>query len=310
METGASSEATIAPVPTAERAEALRLCFAHLPETERQQHVETALEAIGAEGARPDGLLAARRGNRMVGAVLVQLQPGKTAIITMPRLAAGEPAATADRLLGSVCRRLADKGTCLAQVLLEKPTRDQDELLRKWLFSHLADLLYLVSLECEFPKQAPQSSLAFEPYSAANHARFAHVVEATYRETLDCPQLNGVRSIEDALAGYRAAGDFRRTWWLLASHEGSDVGCLLLADHPRHENVELLYMGVVPAARGRRFGIEITRHAQWLTRQADRRRLVLAVDADNAPAIGMYAAAGFQAWDRRTVYLRVFRRMG
>jgi RimJ/RimL family protein N-acetyltransferase len=32
----------------------------------------------------------------------------------------------------------------------------------------------------------------------------------------------------------------------------------------------------------------------------------LAVDAANEPAIAAYAAAGFQAWDRRRVYLRVF----
>jgi hypothetical protein len=31
----------------------------------------------------------------------------------------------------------------------------------------------------------------------------------------------------------------------------------------------------------------------------------LAVDAANEPAIRMYAAAGFQAWDRRSVYLKM-----
>ena len=40
-------------------------------------------------------------------------------------------------------------------------------------------------------------------------------------------------------------------------------------------------------------------------RQAERKRLVLAVDAANEPALRMYAAAGFQAWDRRSVFVRV-----
>ena len=36
-----------------------------------------------------------------------------------------------------------------------------------------------------------------------------------------------------------------------------------------------------------------------------RQRLVLAVDAANEPALRTYAAAGFQAWDRRSVFIRV-----
>ena len=31
---------------------------------------------------------------------------------------------------------------------------------------------------------------------------------------------------------------------------------------------------------------------------------MLAVDAANSPAIAVYAAAGFEVWDRRSVFLR------
>ena len=87
---------------------------------------------------------------------------------------------------------------------------------------------------------------------------------------------------------------------------GDDVGCLLLTDFPEHENWELTYMGVAPSARGNGWGAHIVRYAQWRARLADRLRLVLAVDADNGPAITLYAAAGFQAWERRTVFVKVF----
>jgi RimJ/RimL family protein N-acetyltransferase len=53
----------------------------------------------------------------------------------------------------------------------------------------------------------------------------------------------------------------------------------------------------------------MVRYAQWRAGQAGRARLVLAVDAANGPAIRLYAAAGFQAWDRRTVYARIFGRV-
>ena len=85
---------------------------------------------------------------------------------------------------------------------------------------------------------------------------------------------------------------------------GAILGCLLLTEHPAEKNWELIYFGVVPEARGSGQGLEIVRQAQWLTGQSSAERLVLAVDAANSPAIAVYAAAGFEAWDRRSVFLR------
>jgi hypothetical protein len=45
------------------------------------------------------------------------------------------------------------------------------------------------------------------------------------------------------------------------------------------------------------------RHALHLCRLASRNRLVLAVDAVNQPALKMYAAAGFQSWDQKSVFI-------
>jgi hypothetical protein len=133
----------------------------------------------------------------------------------------------------------------------------------------------------------------------------ARLVERTYQGSLDCPALDGVRRIADVLEGYRAIGIFDPTRWIIARHREQDIGCLLLADHPRDHQWELVYMGVVPEARGHGWGVAIARHAQWLARQAGRKRLVLAVDAANLPAIAVYAAAGFVTWDHRSVYLRI-----
>jgi ribosomal protein S18 acetylase RimI-like enzyme len=146
-----------------------------------------------------------------------------------------------------------------------------------------------------------------EPYAPAKHARLAQLVEATYRETLDCPSMNGVRSIEDVLAGYKASGRFAPQHWLLATHQGQDVGCLLLTDYPDQENFELVYMGIVPESRGRGWGVELARYAQWRAGQAGRQRLVLAVDALNRPALQAYQAVGFSPWDQRSVYLKILR---
>ena len=74
---------------------------------------------------------------------------------------------------------------------------------------------------------------------------------------------------------------------------GVDVGCLLIADWPQNDQWELIYMGVVPEARGRGYGVAVVRQAQWLAGCAGRQRLVLAVDTANEPAMRVYAAAGF-----------------
>jgi hypothetical protein len=50
----------------------------------------------------------------------------------------------------------------------------------------------------------------------------------------------------------------------------------------------------------------MARQAQWLAGRAGRPRLVLAVDAANSPALRTYRLCGFERWDCRTVYLKVF----
>jgi len=291
MSTSPDTDLLIGPALPNEQAEALAL-----------------LAAAGAGEPSPDGLFVARRAGRLVGAACALLQPGRTAIIGLPRIDRAESEITAQRLLAGVCDWLSQQDVCLAQALLETPSETDLAVLRKGGFAHLADLLYLVSLNEEFPTSLPVTPLDFEVYGDGNHDRLARIVDATCEQTRDCPQLNGVRHTEDVLAGYRGIGVFDPSRWLIARHQGRDAGCLLLTDHPQHENYELVYMGVAPAARGHGWGTDITRLAQWLARCAGRPRLVLAVDAANEPAIGTYAAAGFQAWDRRSVYVRVFRR--
>lgn len=294
------------PVVLEQRVEAFDLVFSDLPADQRRQQTEALLAAVDSGELLPEGLLGASRQDRLVGVVLWQLLPGRTAMLWPPRLVDGEDSATADDLLNAACRSLEAHETVIAQALLERADEADDRILREHGFEHLADMLYLVSMAVEFPTARPNTPLNFTPYSDRNAARLARIVEATYEQSLDCPAMDGVRPIEEVLQGYRATGRFDPSRWLIVQHEALDVGCLLLADHPKHENWELVYMGVAASQRGLGWGVEIARHAQWLTRQAGRSRLVLAVDAANQPAIEMYSAAGFQAWDRRAVYLRVF----
>ncbi len=282
---------------------ALELVFDHLAPADRRRQIDEAL-AAQRSGAALCGLIGAWRGGRLVGAAFSQVQAGKMAILWPPRYAPGEPESTAASLLAASWEFLASRQVALALVLLETASEAEETLLRQGGFDRLADLLYLVSLKVELPRVAPVRQLDFEPYRETDHDRLVRIVEATYEATFDCPRLDGVRSTEDVLAGYRATGQFDPARWLIVRHAQSDVGCVLLADHPQYDHMELLYMGLMRAARGHGWGMQLARHAQWLAGRAGRARLVLAVDSANTPALRTYTAVGFQAWQQRRLYVR------
>ena len=80
----------------------------------------------------------------------------------------------------------------------------------------------------------------------AHRERLKKLIDATYQNSLDCPKLNDVRDMEAVLEGYQSSGVFWPELWSIVQFDGQDVGCLLLADHPEYDNVELVYMGVAP----------------------------------------------------------------
>jgi mycothiol synthase len=305
------------------RAEALELVFGHLPPDQRRLQIgETLLPPVGAAVVLPhpqirdgsitatptplDGLFEARRNGRLVGAMFSQASPGRTATVWLPRLADGESESTAARLYDATWEFLARQQVVLAQILLPTVSAVEAGRLRQGEFRRLASLLYLVSLEGEFPTEPPDTQLEFEPYSATNSGQWGRVYAATCQGTLDCANLADPREPDDVLAAYRAAGAFNPHLWLLVRHRQRVCGCVILADHPRHETTELLYLGLVPAARGRGLGRQLARQSQWLARRLGRRRLVLAVDAANVPAVQTYAAVDFQTWQCRQLYVRAF----
>jgi len=302
---------TITRVQSQHQVAVLARFFCDLPTAERQQRVDAVLAQ--AEDGAEVFLFEASVDGHGTAAALAVAQEGHTAIVWAPRLFGDDVSNTVgDRLMETLLAKLQAANVHIAQALLECDKTTQGMAIERAGFDRVGDLLYMVALPQPFPSAPPAESspgtagLEFVPYSSETEERLQQAVEATYRETLDCPQLDGVRDISDVLAGYRSNGEFDPRRWLIVRHAGADVGCLLLTDYPDTGHWELIYMGLTPEVRGRRLGIEVVRHALWLTQQAGRERLILAVDADNAPAIDVYVEAGFNVWDRRSVFLKIF----
>lgn len=306
MPTPPTAAVQIRPATGAEIDRALPWALRAISEAARAEQLPWFRGELQAGRISREGLWVAVRGDSIVGAQLGQVLPGRSSSVWPPGISPTEPVETARLLLRSCLDGLAAHSVRIAQVVLETVSRADGELLEAAGFRYLAELRYLVCLEIEFPKLRPQGPLEFVPFPPEQPSRLARLVEATYQETLDCPGLDDVRNVEDVLHGYRASGVFDPRHWLLVRHAGEDVGVLLLTDYPEQGNLELVYMGLVPSARGHAWGKHILQYAQWLAHEAGLPRLVAAVDAANRPAIAMYAACGFQTWDRRQVYLRVF----
>jgi ribosomal protein S18 acetylase RimI-like enzyme len=306
MNSYASTDVLVRTAPPAHQAQVLWLLFQNEPADVRPARIVATLRSARQGKISMSGLLEAHRAGRLVGAAWAQVMPGRTALVWPPRLAAGEVEATAGRMLRDLDRRLEGHGVHVAQALLPVPAGPDAQRLVRHEYRHAADLIYLFSTEGQFPASRPNGSLQFRPYCQDNRNGLARLVEETYVDTLDIPLLNGARRIDDVLDGYAQTGAHDPERWLVAEKDGRSAGCLLLTDHPEHDQWELMYMGLLPWARGRGWGLQIARHAQWLTRTAGRGKLVLAVDAGNGPAIAIYAKGGFTEWDRRGAFLKVY----
>jgi len=265
---------------------------------------ERFLEAAEVGVVEMHGLFQARRGEVIVGAAWGQKTPGRLGFCWPATMAPGEPERTAELLHAAVDRHLDLAGILTAQAVV--PLRDVVSVMRlvRAGYSHLADLEYLVSPRLHFPSERPQGPLSFLSGWRGHEERLKVLIESTYVNTVDCSHLGSPRPLNDVLEGYRETGVCRPEWWVVAQHRSEDVGCVLLADHPEHEQCELMYLGLTPPHRGKGWGSQLVRYAQFLAYQRQRAQIVLAVDDANWPARNLYHAAGFEVWDRRSVYVR------
>lgn len=266
--------------------------------------IQKILGTMRADPEALDTLLVARQRHLVVGVTWGERQAGKTAVIWPARVVSDDFAYVGDELQRRLDEDLATRGVQMSQALLNDGSSDDAHRLLRCGYERAADLLFLMSGLRNAASDEPKGRLSFEAFRADQRQRLADVVERTYVGSMDIPAMDGMRDMADVLDGYEQTGEFSPDRWMFVQSEGRDVGCLLLADHPQLNQWELVYMGIVPEARGNRWGAIVTAHAQSLAKRAGRDRLVLAVDALNDPAIAAYSRAAFVEWFRRVVLLK------
>lgn len=244
-------------------------------------------------------------GNRLISTSLVIESPGTSAMAFIPTLCP-----TDLTLKGTVCalRSLVTeawgRGMSLVETLLMPGANYSANIVTQAGFRFITRLLYLrrrISVSKKVLTVA--NDLEWVSYSPKSEKLFGRILELTYAQSLDCPELTGVRPIEDVLAAHRAVGDHDPSLWWVATRSGSPVGVMLLSHIRARNALEIVYMGVSQAARGTGVADALLDRAVHATVASDARELALAVDRRNAPARRMYARWGFIEFSARDAWI-------
>ncbi|MEM7754648.1 MAG: GNAT family N-acetyltransferase [Planctomycetota bacterium] len=129
-------------------------------------------------------------------------------------------------------------------------------------------------------------------------------LDATYIDTLDCPELCGLRRTEDVIASHLSTGVFDpQTWWIIYD-DGKPEGCVLMSHCPDHDSVELVYLGLSPKLRGHGLGGRLLRAAMGRCARYGASSVTCAVDRRNTPAASLYERLGFRPFASRVALVR------
>jgi ribosomal protein S18 acetylase RimI-like enzyme len=226
--------------------------------------------------------------------------------VVWPPATTPQQPAVEDALVRHAISWLRQRGGKLVQCLLA-PEEDAlaASLVRNGL-PHVTDLWYFRhDLDFPFPWLDAPDRLRYRGFSTTTEEQFRRVLLRTYEGTRDCPEINGVRTVEEILEGHRSQGVFDpERWWL--THDGDEaVGLILLTETPEAEAWDVMYVGVVPEARRRGWAREMVRRALRAAHAADAAQVTLSVDARNRPAWNLYTDLGFRPFENRQVYLSV-----
>jgi ribosomal protein S18 acetylase RimI-like enzyme len=301
-----SVEFTCRPVQTPEVVPALQLILGSDGRAADPEHAMELMKFTAARGINLADLWVCECQGRIIWAALPVVNPGRTVLFfgTAVSVMGGDlnPMETG---IDAISRHYGRQNIQLAQMLLDPADQQTIAVYQRHEFKLMAELIYLQRTIRRAKPPAPlPPPFRMLNYSEQTHAGFAAAVLASYEKSLDCPALNGMRDIEDVLAGHKAAGLFDPNDWYLLLHGSEPVAVLLLALTHQSDGMELVYIGLSPKVRG--FGL-----ANYLLQLAEARvcerkvsKLSLAVDAGNAPALKLYYRHGMKQMTRKVAMMR------
>jgi ribosomal protein S18 acetylase RimI-like enzyme len=129
-------------------------------------------------------------------------------------------------------------------------------------------------------------------------------LESTYEQTLDCPELCGLRESHDILDSHRSTGIYDPTMWWVIFEDHAPRGTMLLSKIPEQGAVELVYLGLAPSIRGKGIARQLMEMAMKTASSSRGGELTCAVDQRNVPAVHLYESCGLRAFSQRVALVR------
>jgi ribosomal protein S18 acetylase RimI-like enzyme len=282
--------------------------FQHVAPDDRTARVANALRLAQQGELEAAGILIVRGRRGLLGAMVCMPVPGASALVWPPQAVAGKKQQPIeDQLLRHAKIWLQSRGAKIAQTLLGQKEVPLAASLARNGFTHITRLWYMRhELRLSDRPLTQPCRFTYKTYRCADPAVFHQTLLRTYQETRDCPEVNGVRTVEEILEGHRAQGSHDPDCWWLALENDRPVGVLLLTRIPERHGWDVSYLGEVPEARRRGIGTELTRQALLEAANAGAQQMTLAVDARNQPAWDLYHRLGFETFDQREVYLAIW----
>jgi ribosomal protein S18 acetylase RimI-like enzyme len=295
-------------VQATELPSAFSLLFQHLAFSERQQRMANALELVAQGEIAPGNVLVIRDRGDLSGVVVLCAHAGAVGQIWPPQVRGTvSQIAMEDALVRVALDQLRQLGSRFVQAFLTAEDARAVPCLVRAGFrpsSSLLTLSHSLAMPQEWSsKQGVVSTLRYRSYAELGHDGFRDIMLRSYEGTLDFPELNGIRDVDDVLQAHRLHGNFHPEQWLAAFQEGQPVGLLLLAEMADQSEWELSYVGVVPEWRGKGLGTELVREALRRAMQLRASRLTVAVDSRNLPASRVYTRLGFLLVEEHQVYV-------
>lgn len=308
MNPTSSLPVTIEPARPEDLEPAFRLIFSRPHDEDVEARVANALQLVRRGELDSAGILVARGERGLIGALVCQLSPGASGLLWPPQvLATANRTWIEDQLLLRAVSWLRQQGAKLGQTLLEPLDHPLAEPLLRHGFRHITNLWYMRHTLSPLPRYSERvQELVFRPYEKSDPRLFHETLLRTYEGSTDCPEVNGIRTVEEIIAGHQAQETFNPERWHLLLEGGCPVGVLLIAEVPDWHGWDLAYLGVVPEARRRGLGRAATVHVLREAWKAKQVQVTLSVDTRNQAAWNLYRELGFLPFDQRQVYLAVW----
>lgn len=176
-------------------------------------------------------------------------------------------------------------------VMLNSPFRQATTVRHLW--------FDLVNINCSINWSTDNCSTEIlaghtcEPAWRFTRSQINTLVDATFVGTLDCPDVDGLRTAAEVVSGFLESKpwDASLPWWVLCEGE-TPCGCMFVNKHLQGI-YDLAYLGLIPSARGRGLGRMLVEFAIGYCRDQGGSIFTTAVDSQNWPAHKIYNSLGF-----------------